>query len=129
MNEQGPDYSLKNAAGEREAEKPALFLVKYFQIQEADYMKPPLEEQLLEPDGSGAPAVRMAAAGGPTSACTCNSVCVCVPVSTCACNTVCTCNTVSTTYGVTVVTKRPSGGGGCGHTSGGGFGGYWAPCF
>ena len=133
MADEGPDYSLKNATGEREAEKPALFLVKYFQVQEADYMKPPLAEQLLEPDGTPAPGILLAANTTRTSACTCTSVCVCVPVSTCACNSVCTCNTVSTTHGVTVVTSpsttSPSTGGGCGHSVGGGFGGYWAPCF
>ncbi len=42
--------------------------------------KLPLEEALIEPDG--------------TSTCTCNSVCTCVPVNTCSCNTVCSCDAV-----------------------------------
>ena len=48
MSEQPPDYSLKNAPGQREAAKPALYLVRYFQIREADYMKPPLADWLRE---------------------------------------------------------------------------------
>ena len=97
MADDRPDFSLESVPGERGLEKPALFLVRYFQVNEAYYMKPPLAEQLLEPDGKPG-----ATAGGvvATEACTCNAVCTCVPVSTCACNTVCTCNTVSSTYGV-----------------------------
>jgi hypothetical protein len=118
MNDQRPDYSLKNANGRRETEKPELFLVRHFQIKEADYMKPPLSEQLLEPDGQ--PSTGTVA----IAACTCNIVCTCVPVSVCTCNTICTCNTVNTSYGIS------SGGGGGGRGSrGGGHGGYWAPCF
>ena len=125
MSEQAPDYSLDSLPPERGVEKPELFLVKLFQTKEANYMKPPLAEQLLEPDG--APA---GTASGliVTSACTCNTVCVCVPVSTCACNTVCTCNTVSSTHGVT----SSGSGSGSGTTwggGGGGYGGYYAPCF
>ena len=125
MADERPDFSLEAVPGERGLEKPALFLVRYFQVKEADYMKPPLAEQLLEPDGKPAPT----AAGGVvvTEACTCNLVCTCVPVSTCACNTVCTCNTVSSTHGVR---SAPSSGGGCyGGGGGGGYGGYYAPCF
>jgi len=127
MADDHPDYSLKGVPGERGLENPELFLVRYFQVKEADYMKPPMAEQLLEPDGEPAPT-----AGGSvvsTKACTCNTVCTCVPVSTCACNTVCTCNTVSTSYGVT---SAPSGGGGGSSSGGGGhggYGGYYAPCF
>ena len=148
MADERPDHSLDSVPGERGLEKPALFLVRYFQVKEADYMKPPLAEQLLEPDGEPAPT-----AGGvvATGACTCNLVCTCVPVSACACNTVCTCNTVSSTYGVPSAPAAgvgipggaipgatrsrvpsssggmPSGGGG--RSSGGGHGGYYAPCF
>lgn len=120
MSEDRPDYSLDNVGGKRGDEKPALFLVKYFQIKEADYMKPPLAEQLLEPDGAPAPTATSVAGVVATTACTCNSVCTCVPVSTCACNTVCTCNTVSTSHGI----SSSGGGGGFG-----GYGGYFAPCF
>lgn len=129
MADERPDYSLESAAGKRGEEKPALFLVRHFQIQEADYMKPPLAEQLLEPDGDAAPSPLSGMVA--SAACTCNSVCTCVPVSICACNTVCTCNTVSTTHGV--VTSGGSSGRSSGRSSGGyrggGYGGYWAPCF
>jgi len=123
MPQERPDHSLRAVEGARGAEKPELELLRHFQVKEADYMKPPLAEQLLEPEGGVAPTATSGVVV--TTACTCNSVCVCVPVSTCVCNTVCTCNTVSSTYGV-----RPSsgsGGGGC--YRGGGVGGYWAPCF
>ncbi len=166
--ERRPDYSLRAAQGDRDAEAPALMLVKHFQIAEADYLKPPLQEQLLEPDGAANQSDRAVV----SSACTCNTVCTCVPVSTCTCNTICTCNTVNAAVGVTSrsvpvgrrvtpvrsnqrttrtnptrvnrttrtsrttgVRVRPpdthtihthSSGG---HVSGGGFGGYWAPCF
>ena len=116
MADERPDYSLKSINGER-TEKPELKLVRYFQIKEVDYMKPPLTEQLLEPDGK--PSTGAVA----SAACTCNTVCTCVPVSTCTCNTICTCNTVNTSYGIT------TGGGGGGRGGGGGYGGYWAPCF
>ena len=81
MSEQPPDYSLESLPAERGLDKPELFLVKHFQTKDADYMKPPLAEQLLEPDGEPA-----GTASGMlvTAACTCNTVCVCVPVSTCA---------------------------------------------
>ena len=119
-----PDHSLKSAAGERNGEKPELYLVRFFQVKEADYMKPPLAEQLLEPDGTPAPTP-----SGPgvvaSTVCTCNMVCVCVPGGTCACNTVCTCNTVNVGYGMVTVPAAGGGGGG----GGGGYGGYWAPCF
>lgn len=121
MPDEAPDHSLANAAGSREGEQPTLTIVRHFQIREADYMKPPLHEQLLEPDGAVAATPTSAAGVVVTAACTCNSVCTCVPVTTCACNTICTCNTVSTSHGVST-----GGGGGCGH---GGYGGYWAPCF
>ncbi|HLA86000.1 MAG TPA: hypothetical protein VJL29_14505 [Thermoguttaceae bacterium] len=97
MADERPDFSLENVPGERGLEKPALFLVRYFQIKEADYMKPPMAEQLLEPDGTPAATVAGVIV---FEACTCNLVCTCVPVSTCACNTVCTCNTVNQAYGV-----------------------------
>jgi len=74
MADERPDYSLKSVNGKRETEKPELLLVKYFQIKEADYMKPPLAEQLLEPDGK--PSTGLVA----VAACTCNTVCTCVPV-------------------------------------------------
>lgn len=119
MPETRPDYSLETVEGEPGQEPPALFLVRHFQIKEADYMKPPLAEQLLEPDGTSVAATATSTAGViATSACTCNTVCTCVPVSTCTCNTICVCNTVNTSEGIV------SGGGG-----GGGYGGYWAPCF
>ena len=54
MSDQIPDYSLDSVPAERGVEKPELFLVKHFQTKEADYMKPPLAEQLLEPDGKPA---------------------------------------------------------------------------
>ena len=122
-----PDFSLEGVPDERGLEKPALFLVRYFQVEEACYMKPPLAEQLLEPDGKPALTARGVVA---REACTCNSACTCVPVSTCACNTVCTCNTVNSAHGVSsassdsdLSSSTPSRGGG------GGYGGYFAPCF
>lgn len=122
MPDERPDFSLENVPASRGLEKPSLFLVKHFQVGEADYMKPPLEEQLLEPDGAPLSAVKL------KSACTCNTVCTCIPVSTCACNTVCTCNTVSTTHGITTGRSRSRSSSGSGRR-GGGYGGYWAPCF
>lgn len=65
------------------------------------FQKPPLEEALIEPDGTGA--------------CSCNTVCACVPVQSCSCNTVCTCDTVASCGAFS------SGGGG----GGGGYGGYF----
>ena len=70
------------------------------------YFKPPLAEELSDPRGADY-------AGG----CTCNSVCPCVPVQACACDTVCTCDAVAT------FSSERSGG------AGGGYGGYYAPCF
>ena len=70
------------------------------------FQKPPLEEHLIEPAGSG-------------GTCACNTVCSCVPVQTCSCNTVCTCHTVET------CAAYSSGGGG----GGGGYGGYYVPCW
>lgn len=72
------------------------------------YHKPPLAEELSEPSGES------------TGGCTCNSVCTCVPVQTCACDSVCTCDTVTTGC----VSDSSCYGGG-----GGGYGGYYAPCF
>ena len=122
MADEAPDNSLGSIECKRGGEKPALLLVRHFQVKEADYMKPPLAEQLLEPDGAVAPTPSSAVGVTTSAACTCNTVCTCVPVTTCACNTVCTCNTVNTSHGV------ESGGGGC-YGGGGGTGGYWAPCF
>jgi hypothetical protein len=123
MPDKRPDYSLNTVTSQRGAQKPELMVVRFFQIKEAEYMRPPLAEQLLEPDGSVAPSHLSRGVGvAVTSACTCNSVCTCVPVSTCTCNTVCTCNVVSTSHGV------GSSGGGC-YGGGGGFGGYFSPCF
>jgi hypothetical protein len=65
------------------------------------FQKPPMEEALIEPDGTGA--------------CSCNTVCACVPVQNCSCNTVCTCDTVASCGAYS------SGGGG----GGGGYGGYF----
>jgi hypothetical protein len=122
MTDKRPNYSLKSVSGQRDIEKPDLFLVRYFQIKDADYMKPPLSEHLLEPDGNPAPTPTSTAGVVSNTACTCNVVCICVPVSTCTCNTICTCNTVSTSYGVST---SGGGGGGGGY---GGYGGYWVPC-
>jgi len=119
MPDTRPDYSLKSVEGQRGSQKPELLLVRFFQIKEAEYMKPPLAEQLQEPDSGTAPSTF---SGGlvVTGACSCNSVCTCVPVALCTCNTVCVCNTVSSSHGIS------SGGGGGGY---GGYGGYFAPCF
>lgn len=151
-----PDHSLGSAKGTRDG-KPSLSLVRFFQIKEADYMKPPLQEQLMEPDGGIAPTPGTTLVQGGTS-CTCNVVCTCVPVSICACNTVCTCNMVSSTYARVEVptppvvttpcshstepvrppacrhtTRPPVRPPSCRHVTGGGgsggYGGYWAPCF
>ena len=120
----GPNYSLKGAPAKRGAEKPELYLVRHFQIKEAAYMKPPLAEQLLEPDGgvlaSGCREAKGKQDEGPeataeaaqqskaiptallsrSDACGCNSVCTCVPVDVCSCNTVCACNEVDTGFRV-----------------------------
>lgn len=151
MPDTQPDYSLNAASGDRDSESPSLVLLRHFRVQEADYMKPPLREQLLDPDGEPAPSASSHRVSV-SAACTCNTVCTCVPVSACACNTVCTCNTVSRSYQVPDASdpgpvapsggggssRRPTGGGslcrsvGGGSTcfgGGGGYGGYWAPCF
>jgi hypothetical protein len=121
MPDTPPDYSLSNVKGDRGAEKPELYMVKFFRIKEAEYMKPPLAEQLLEPDGALAPSPSGGVETVTTAACTCNSVCTCVPFSTSACNSVCVCNVVNTSHGTT---SSCFGGGGYG-----GYGGYYAPCF
>ena len=106
MPDDRPDHSLKSVDGERGADEPTLRLVRHFQVKEADYMKPPLQEELLEPDGEIAPDPTMLVEH-PGVACTCNVVCTCVPVSVCSCNTVCTCNTVSLQHNVTVAVELP----------------------
>ncbi len=101
-------------------EKPEISLVRHFQVGEANYMKPPMAEQLIEPDGTSL------SGSGRVAVCTCNTVCTCVPVSICSCNTVCTCNTVNRSYGVSRSGGGSRGGGGGG---GGIYRTYWVPCF
>ena len=98
MGDQQPNFSLSAAKGRREKERPLLFLVKHFQITEASYMKPPMDEQLLEPDDTAAVSEWSPSAVAGTT-CVCNTVCTCVPVASCACNSVCTCNTVNRAHG------------------------------
>jgi hypothetical protein len=138
--QQPPDFSPAAVPGDRAQDAPALSLVACFQTRESDYMKPPLEEDLLEPDGASSSGLALTSKG-----CTCHSVCTCVPVQMCACNQVCTCNLVTSPRTEVVVTHRSTrttvgtvldipgvgGGGGGGGTTitGGGGGGYYAPCF
>ena len=56
---------------------PGSFTLSTLQVLE----KPPLAEELIEPDSNASP-------------CTCNAVCECVPVETCGCFSVCECDTV-----------------------------------
>ena len=89
-----------------ETDNPALAeksLAGFVLLKLNGYHKPPLAEELVEPEG------------GQTGGCTCNSVCTCVPVQTCACDAVCTCDAVSQ-------------GSHCGCVGDTCHGGGWAPC-
>ncbi len=102
-DEKPPDYTAQTAQGDRKSEPPTISLVACFQTRDSDYMKPPLEEQLLEPDGTSLDALVLAG-----RVCSCHSVCACVPVTTCVCHAVCTCNLVTTP--ATAVATTPAGG-------------------
>jgi hypothetical protein len=71
---------LESADGKEGCENFKKILAGFTLVATDALEKLPLEEALIEPNGS--------------STCACNSVCTCVPVNACSCNTVCSCNAV-----------------------------------
>lgn len=107
-----PDFTLGTAAqlanaagdppdggGHSDPEPPTVEVLAQFQVRPSDFMKPPLAEQLVEPDEKSRETVIV---------CTCHSVCTCVPVQVCACHAVCACNTVCTGHGLAAKPLPPT---------------------